>query len=595
MAKSRSEIPATDKWNLDKLYTSDEQWEKDLKTLESYGEKISALKGNFAPDLPTLKKNLEFMTQIDLLDERLGYYAHLRQTEDLSNDSSNDRFARYVRVATIIGSASSYITPEIQLIPQDKVEEYLTAPALKDYWVFLKKITRYKPHVLSDAEEKLLALQSEANQTPQKAFAQLTNVDLSFGSVKTEEGEKELTQSTYSLFMENKDNAVREEAFHKFYDTFEGHQNVLTSLLEGSYQQDIYKAKVRNYPSALEMSLFRDDVPTSVYDTLIERVHHHLPLLHSYYELRGKLLGKEKMDHWDAYVSLVDDVELKHSYNEAVSVIKEAVAPLGTEYQQTLEEGLLGGWVDKYENKGKRSGAFSAGSYVGDPYILINYQDEVIRSLFTLAHEAGHSMHSWYSVRNNPFPQYNYTIFEAEVASTVNEQLLAAHLLKTHNDPQIRTYIIGKQIDDFIATIFRQTMFAEFEYKAHKMMEEGKPLTPQSLRKTYRKLLEQYFGPKVNLDEKSDLEALRIPHFYNAFYVYKYATGLSSAITISQNILTEGESATSKYLNFLKSGGSEFPLDSLLKAGVDLRTPGVIDKAMTQFDSLLKEFKELLS
>jgi len=595
MIKERQEIAPQDKWDLSKLYTNTEDWEKDLKELESSLEEVSQMQGNFAPDLATFKKNLETLTRLEMLDERLAYYAHLRQSVNLADNESKDRFSRYVRVGSLLASASSFIVPEIQSIPEETLEEYSQSPELADYSVYLKKITRYKPHVLSDKEERLLAMQSESNQTPQKAFSQLTNVDMDFGTIQTEEGDEPLTQSTFSLFMENSDSALREKAYHQFYTTFESHQNVLTSLLEGSYHQDIYKARIRNYNSAREASLFRDDVPVSVYDNLIDRVHHHLPVLHEYYQLRSQLLGKEKMGHWDSYVSLVEDVNFKHSYQEAVQVIKKAVAPLGSEYQETLEKGLLGGWVDRYENKGKRSGAFSAGSYQGDPYILINYKEELVRSLFTLAHEAGHSMHSWYSVRNNPFPHYNYTIFEAEVASTVNEQLLAAHLLKEVQDPKIRTYIIGKQLDDFIATVFRQTMFAEFEHKAHKMMEEGTPLTPESLRKLYRSLLEAYFGPSVELDPKSDLEALRIPHFYSAFYVYKYATGLSAAITIGKGLLQEGERAQQRYLNFLKSGGSEFPLDSLLKAGVDLRTPEVIDKAMAQFKANLREFKELMT
>jgi len=393
----------------------------------------------------------------------------------------------------------------------------------------------------------------------------------------------------------DKDQKVREKGFKQFYEQFDKHKNTLAELYHGSVQKDIFSTRIRGYESSRAKALFPDDVPESVYDNLIQTVHDHLPLLHEYYELRKELLGVEKLKHYDVYVSLVEGDQKGYPYEEGVEIIAEALAPLGDDYVSTLKEGLLGSWVDRYENKGKRSGAFSAGSYQGEPYILMNYKEDDIRHLFTLAHEGGHSMHSWYSVRNNPFQHYNYTIFEAEVASTFNEQLLATWMLENKADSkELKAYLIGKQLDDIIGTIFRQTMFAEFEYKAHRVIEEGKALTLEVIRKLYRSLLEKYFGPSMELEEESDLEGLRIPHFYRAYYVYKYATGLSAAIALSQRVLKGGDREREEYLSFLKSGGSRYPLESLKVAGVDMSQPEPIVSAMKHFRELLDQFKGLM-
>jgi oligoendopeptidase F len=446
--------------------------------------------------------------------------------------------------------------------------------------------------VLSEAEEKLLALQDEANETAHKAFGALTDVDMEFGSLPTPEGERPLTHSSFQAFMENPDRGLREKAYVRFIGVFDTHKNTLAALLAGSVNLDIYKARARKFLSARAACLFPDDVPEAMYDNLISTVHKNLPSLHRYYDLRRRVLGLETLRMYDTKTPLVKDITWRHSYEEAAEIVLAALAPLGKEYTDTLRQGLFGGWVDRYENKGKRSGAFSAGSYLGDPYMLLNFKDELLRDVFTLAHEAGHSMHSYYSVKNNPFQHYNYTIFEAEVASTFNEQLLCEYLDGHADSREFRAYLTGKRIDDIIATFFRQTMFAEFEHLCHKAAEEGRPLTLDSIRATYRRLLEEYFGPAMSVEEADELEALRIPHFYRAFYVYKYATGIAAAISLSRKVLAGGEEARQDYFGFLKSGGSRFPLESLRLAGVDMAGPQALQEAAQSFASLVDEFEK---
>lgn len=591
----RYEVAPEDCWDLSSLYPDEKAWETDFEILSGEAQGIARFEGTLAESAARLKECLDFMTELEKREERLGYYAHLRVNENEGDSSAQERFGRYMALAARIQAAASYQTPEIQAIPDAKMKTFLADPLLEEYRIVLRKILRFKPHVLNSAEERLLAQQTEANQTAQKAFSALTNVDMEFGSVTTPEGEKPLTQSSFSSFLINPDRQIRREAYTRFYDGFAGHQNTLAALYGGSVQLDVYKARVRNYPSSRAAALFPDKVPETVYDNLLDTVHKNLPRLHRYYDLRRRVLGLDKLSHYDVYVPLVRDIQVKHSYNEAVEVIAEALKPLGSDYVDTLTRGLTGGWVDRYENKGKRSGAFSAGSYAGDPYILMNYKEEVLRDLFTLAHEGGHSMHSWYSARNNPFQHYSYTIFEAEVASTVNEQLLGRYLLERAESREMKAYLLGKQADDIIATIFRQSMFAEFEHLTHQSVEENRPLTVESLRGLYRGLLEKFFGPHVELPEQSDLEGLRIPHFYRAFYVYKYATGLSAAIALAGGIMDGGESERSDYRAFLKSGGSRYPLESLAAAGVDMSRPEPVEAAMERFGDTVERLEGLLT
>ncbi|MDF1568025.1 MAG: oligoendopeptidase F [Spirochaetaceae bacterium] len=592
---ARSEVAQEDTWDLSDLFSDDEAWKAGLAELEAGIPKVVEFKGTLGESAEKLAEALKYtVKELGLLDERLGYYVMLRQSEDVGDGNVQGLNGRYMAVATRMAAAASWMDPEIQSIPDDVMATFLKSDLLSEFRIFLSKLLRFKPHVLSEKEESLLAKQIESAQTPRKVFGALTDADMEFGTVKTDDGEIPLTQSSYSALLLNKNRAVREEAYRKFYGVFDSHKNTLAQLYSGSVLRDKYIAEVRGYKSARSKALFPDKMPEAVYDNLVSSVRANLPALHDYYRLRAERLGVSgDLKPWDVYASLVNLADVRHSWDEAVSVVCDSLSPLGEEYVETLRTGLRERWADRYENKGKRSGAFSAGSYVGNPYILMNFKPNVLRDVFTLAHEGGHSMHTWYSVRNNPYPHYNYTIFEAEVASTFNEQLLAETLMKRTDDKAVKAYLVGKQIDDVIATIYRQTMFAEFERDTHIMAEAGEPLTVDTLRAKYRELLEAYFGPEMNLEEVSDLEGLRIPHFYRAFYVYKYATGLSAAMALSQRVLKGGASERRDYLAFLKSGGSRYPLESLKLAGVDMTGPEPVDAALGKFAGLVRLFREL--
>lgn len=590
----RSQIAAADQWDLAKLYPDEDAWERGLEQYQELVPRIAAFKGTLGQSPAALRACLEFLNELELLDERVGYYAHLRTSEDAGNSEHQGRFARYLNVASRAEAEKSYVTPEIQAIPDAVMERMLADESLAEFTIALRKLLRFKPHVLPEAQERLLALQLEANQTARKTFAALTDVDLDFGAVDTPQGAQPLSQGSWSQFMIHPERAVRQRAYHQFYDHFERHKNTLAALYDGSVQLDLYRARVRNYRSAREAALFPDQVAAEVYDNLIAAVHANLDRLHAYYALRRRALGVAELRHYDVYVPLTGAVRVRHTYDQAVEVVLAALAPLGSDYCATLGAGLRGGWVDRYENKGKRSGAFSAGSFAGDPYILMNFKEEVLRDVFTLAHEAGHSMHSWHSVRHNPIQHYGYSIFEAEVASTFNEQLLFHYLLERAESREMRAYLVGKQVDDIIATVYRQTMFAEFEHLTHAMAERGEPLTVESLRAAYRRLLQRYFGPELKLEEVSDLEGLRIPHFYNAFYVYKYATGLAAAVALAEGVLAGGAEARERYMAFLRSGGSRYPLQSLQLAGVDMSSPEPVQQALQVFGSLVGQLEQLL-
>jgi oligoendopeptidase F len=500
---------------------------------------------------------------------------------------------RFLMAAAKVQAASAWSVPEIQSIPDPTIEAFLKDPRLQEFSIYLRKLLRYKPYILSAAEERLLALHSEGENTANDAFSVLTNVDLDFGTVDTPEGKKPLSQSTFSIFMENPDPNVRKAAYEIFYRNFDSHKTTLATLYSAQVKQDVIRARIRGFSSARAAALFPDNVDEAVYDNLIKTIHANLDILHRYYRLKKTILNVDSLHHYDVYAPLAPAAHKKTSWNEAVDLVEAALAPLGKDYTDTLAAGLRGRWADRYENKGKRSGAFSAGSFTGDPYILMNYKDDSIRDVFTVAHEGGHSMHSWYSARSNPFTHYNYTIFEAEVASTFNEELLFRHLLKTNSEPALKHYLLNKRADDILATLYRQTMFAEFESISHKLEEEGIPLTVDLLRAEYLKLLTQYFGPDVEFEPESDLEGLRIPHFYRAFYVYKYATGISAALALAEKVLSGGETERNDYFTFLKSGGSHFPLESLKRAGVDMSAPEPIQAACQVFSRIVEQLSEI--
>jgi oligoendopeptidase F len=479
-------------------------------------------------------------------------------------------------------------------IPEKDMDAFLAHGRIGECCVYLQRILRFRPYILSDKEERIIALHSEGEGAVHDAFSVLTNVDFCFGTIDTPEGKRPLSQSTWPVFMESPDRDLRHRAYEMFYDCFNAHKTTIAALYSGSVKQDVINARIRGYVSARAAALFPDNVSEAVYDNLISTVSGKLDTLHRYYDLRRRVLKLPQLRHYDVYAPLASAAKSRTNWNEAVDLVSAALVPLGNEYVSVLRAGLLGRWADRYENKGKRSGAFSAGSFSGDPYILMNYKEDSIREVFTLAHEGGHSMHSWYSARSNPFMQYNYTIFEAEVASTFNEELLFRHLVQKADSKEMRLYLVNKRADDLLATLYRQTMFAEFEKITHELEEGGIPLTAELLRAEYRKLLEKYFGPAMVFEETSDLEGLRIPHFYNAFYVYKYATGVSAALALADRVLSGGEKERQDYFTFLKSGGSRFPIDSLKAAGVDMSSPDPVNAACDAFSRLVDELEKLI-
>lgn len=576
-------------WDLSALSPSGEAWEKDMKKLSKLFSKASHFKGHLGDSSDSLYEALSYYRDTSLEAERLGSWAYLMYETDGTDGGNMRRLGMYQAEAAAFSEKFSYFTPELLAIDESKLNEWMKEKRFKEFRIWMKKALREKAHVLSEKEERLLSLYVPVSGSMQKAFMDLNNSDLDFGEIN---GEK-LTHGTYPIFIRNQDESIREKAYRQYYKGYDNHKHTIADLYSSSVNEDIFQARARGFRSSLDAALFPDRIPSSVYRSLIASVHDAFPVLHEYYRVKAKVLGKEKLHHWDCYMPMVEGCASHHTYEEAVSLISEAVRPLGDEYRNTLVKGLTEDrWVDRYENKGKRSGAFSAGGYIGNPYILTNYEEDVLDSVFTLIHEGGHSMHTWYSVRNNPYMCYNYSIFEAETASTFNESLLADYLMK-NSDNDEKAYIIGKRLDDIVATLFRQTMFAEFELIIHEKAERREPITLDTLRNEYRKLLEAYFGPMMIFEDVSDLEGLRIPHFYTAFYCYKYATGISAAIALSERVLSGGEKERNEYLSFLSSGGSTYPIESLKKAGVDMSTPEPVKKAAEYFGKLLDEFKSI--
>jgi oligoendopeptidase F len=592
---TRAEVPEADKWDLSHLFSSADKWSEDFAWIQSTFPRLTSWKGRVGASAETLAEVLEFEKALDLKIERVYHYASLQLAEDSANPNYLARMGQLQNLLTTIGEATAFLVPELQAINDERFAEFLNNPALREWRVRLHKIRRMKPHILSEKEERLLALGSAALDGYDDAFSQLTNVDMKFGALLDEKGEERpLTQSSFSSFLVKRDHDLRRRAFHQFYAEFQDHQFTLAAALSYSVKADVFRARARNYPSTLEASLFKDDIPPAVYDALIGSVRQNLAALFRYYELRRRVLGLSELHHYDTYVPLVPEIETDVSFEEAIEKVLGALQPLGAEYVQSLGAGLRGRWCDRYETKGKRSGAFSSGSYGAPPYILMNYKRDVFADVYTLAHEAGHSMHTWFAQRTRLYQDADYPIFLAEVASTFNEELLTHYLLEETTDPKMRAYIINRQIDDIRGTLFRQTMFAEFEKVIHAIEEKGEALTLDVFKSEYRKLLEAYFGPEVVLDPELNLECLRIPHFYSAFYVYKYATGLSAAIALAEQVLSGAPGAVEAYLGFLKSGGAKFPLETLQAAGVDMRTPAPVESTLRLFERRVGELEVLL-
>src|SRR5437879_5333095 len=592
---TRSDIPDSDKWDLTQLFVDAGKWQEDFAWLQRTYPKLQEWKGKVGVSGQTLAAVLDFEKSLEMKMERAHHYASLQ----LAGDSTNNEYLAHIgqlqNLLTKIGEAAAFVVPEIQAIDDETFAKFIVDAVLAEWRIKLHKIRRLKPHVLSEAEERLLALGSVALSGYDDTFSQLTDVDMKFGLLTDETGrERPLTQSSFSSFLVKRDHELRKRAFHQFYAEFQDHQYTLAASLAYSVKADVFRAGARNYSSALEAALFPDDVSVGVYNGLIKSVRANLKPLFRYFDLRRRALGLRELHHHDTYVPLVPEIEARTTCDQAVENVLGALAPLGKEYVDVLAEGLRGRWCDRYETKGKRSGAFSSGSYGAPPYILMNYKDDVFADVYTLAHEAGHSMHTWFSQKSQKYQDYDYPIFLAEVASTFNEELLTHHLLEQTRDPKMRAYIINRQIDDIRGTLFRQTMFAEFEKVIHEIEESGEGLTLDVFKSEYHKLLAAYFAENFVLDPQLDLECLRIPHFYGAFYVYKYATGISAAVALSERVLAGESGSVDAYLNFLRSGGSKFPLETLRAAGVDMSTPAPVESTLRLFERRLGEFESLL-
>ncbi len=593
----RKDVPASDKWDLTSLFKTDEEWEKALASIEPMAAELVQYKNKLGESKETLLEALTKYAKLWQTAEIVENYASLQHNADEGDQEAVNKEGRAQMAVVKASSELSFFDSEITAMDDEKLNAWIEAPEFKDYKIYIQKLLHLKPYILSEKEERILALQAESSETAYKTFSILENLELDFGTIDVNGKAVPLTQSSWSQFLKNPDRNVRKAAYERFYGVFEKHENTLASLYAGSVNQDIFETRARGYNSSLEHALYSNKVPVEVYRNLIDTVHKNFDTLHRYYRIFKKALGTEDLRHYDVYMPFTKDIETHTSYDEAVEICRKALAPLGKDYTDTLCDGLLNGWVDRYENVGKRGGAFSSGCYIGNPYILLNYDDDNIRDVFTMAHEGGHSMHSWYSVHNNPFMCYDYTIFEAEVASTFNEELLYRHLMKKAEESgnkDMINYLLSMRASDILATLYRQTMFAEFELKAHELVENGTPLTAELLRKTYRQLLELYFGPEMHFEDNSDMEGLRIPHFYSAFYVYKYATGISAALALAKRVCNGGDKEREDYFKFLKSGGSRYPIESLRIAGVDMESTEPVQAACDEFRHIIEQLKENL-
>ena len=591
---NREAVKIEDTWDLAPVFASPADWQAGFEKLAASFLKIGDWKGRVGQSAATLREVLEFEKSLDMMIENLSVYASLKLSEDSSDAQNLARSSQLDGLMVRIGEACSWLGPEIQAIDDETFARFLAEPVLSEWAIPLKKLRRLKAHTLSPAEERIMALASSALGGFDDASGQLMDVDMKFGNITDDRGQTiELSQSSWMSMLLRPDTSLRRRTFQQFYSEFDAHKYTLASTLSHSIKSDVFSARARHYPSAREAALYHDDVPVAVYDNLIATVRANFAPLFRYLELRKRVLKLDEIHQYDLFVPLVPKSEKTTTFDEATDLVLTSLTPLGDEYVSALGEGLrTQRWCDRYENKGKRSGAFSSGTFANPPYLLMNFKDDVFGDVYTLAHEVGHSMHSWYSARHQPFQTYNYPIFTAEVASTFNECLLTDHLLKTTDDPKFRAYILCREIDDLRSTIYRQTMFAEFEKLAHELEEKGEPVTLDVFRSVYRSLLEAYFGSGFTIDSELELECLRIPHFYHAFYVYKYATGLSAAVALANQVLTTGDA--SKYLGFLKSGGSVFPIPTLQKAGVDMSTPAPIDSALKHFAKRVEELEALL-
>ena len=593
---ARKEISVEDTWRLEDIFANDNAWEEEFQEVKAMIPSIAEYQGKLGESAEVLYEALQYQDSISSRIGKLYTYAHMRYDQDTTNSFYQGLNDRAQNLYTQIASALSFIVPEILEIEEKKINSFLSEKVdLKLYEHALDEINRERPHVLSATEESLLAQASEVMGSSSNTFGMLNNADLTFPTIKDENGEEvEITHGRYIRFLESSDQKVREQAFKSVYETYGKYKNTFASTLSGAVKKDNFYARVRNYESARHAALSNNNIPETVYDNLVNTVNDYLPLLHKYIKLRKKVLGVDELHMYDLYTPLVKEVKMDVSYEEAKEYLLKGLAPLGEDYLHVLKEGFENRWVDVHENKGKRSGAYSSGTYGTNPYILMNWQNNV-NNLFTLAHEFGHSVHSFYTRKTQPYPYGNYSIFVAEVASTCNEALLNDYLLKTIDDEKKRLYLLNHYLEGFRGTVFRQTMFAEFEHLIHKKVQAGEAITPDLLTTTYYELNKKYFGEDIVIDDEIGLEWARIPHFYYNYYVYQYSTGYSAATALSNQILAEGQPAVDRYIEFLKAGSSDYPIEVLKKAGVDMTTSAPIKEACKVFEQKLTEMEQLLS
>ena len=586
--KDRSEIDSQYKWDLTRLYKDDAAWEQELAGLNRQVQTVAAFAGRLK-EAKTIREYLDASVTLSRTLSNLYCYASMRRSEDTRAEAAQSMYARISAAYAGAVAALSFAEPEILALPEETLQEIQKDDCLQEYRFVLENLVRQKPHTLSAPEEKLLASLSEVLGAPADIADSLQDADLTFDSVKDSAGEAhEVTGSNYILLQTSSDRTLRENSFRSFYKTYRNHINTFAATYAGAVKAATAEAAARHYESSRAMSMAGENIPAEVYDNLVASVRAHLPLMYRYVKLRKRLLGIQELHYYDVYAPLTGESTARYTYDQAKQMVLDAVAPLGEEYCAEVRRGFAQRWVDVYPNKGKSGGAYSTGTYDSEPYIMTNFTG-TLDSVSTLAHEMGHSMHSLLSRRTQPAQYADYTLFVAEVASTVNENLMIEQLLKTEQSPDTRLFLLNQYLENFKGTVFRQTMFAEFEREAHAMRERGEALSPAALNQLYGNLVRDYFGPELVMDEEVQLEWARIPHFYRPFYVYKYATGYSTAVALSEGILKEGESARKRYLEFLSMGGSVWPLDELRHAGVDLTTPAPVNAALEKFGRLLDD------
>ena len=593
--KERKDIPVEYTWDLESMYANEKAWEEDLNKVFKLSEEYSKYNGRVIESGENLLNAIKDMNELYRIVSKVYSYSSMNLDQDTRVGSSQEMSSKALAAYVKVNEETSFFVPEVLQIEETTLNKYYAeVEELKLYKQALDEILRKKDHVLSAKEESLLAQMGEMAEASHNIFSMLDNADIKFPIIKDEKGEDvQITHGNFIPFMESKDRNVRKAAFEGLYRTYKDFENTYAQALNGNTKKNIFFAKARNYNSSIEASLDENNVPVLVYDNLLNSIHDNLDSMHKYMDIRKRALGVDELHMYDLYTPIVKDVDINMTYEEGQKLILEALKPLGEDYIKILEEGFNSRWIDVYENPGKRSGAYSGGSYDSKPFVLLNYHD-TLDNVFTIAHELGHSIHSYLTRKNQPFVYGRYSIFVAEVASTTNEALLLDHMLKTVKDEGERLYLLNHYLEMFRTTVFRQAMFAEFEREIYKYAEEGGALTADYLSNTYKALNEKYYGPNMVVDDEIAMEWARIPHFYYNFYVFQYATGFSAAVDLSQQILSEGKPAVDRYLNFLSSGSSDYGINVLKAAGVDMTTKEPVNNALKIFGELVEEMDKLI-